>query len=163
MADAALENAFARRRYVSERIEKTVEEIDGLIEQLNKQRSELTEIDRFIHMWHEMAGIQAPPEVEQMRVVETTGTTKRIRPKNPDREVVADACVNFIREAGRPLSRAELFERLRDAGIQIRGKDPEMVLSTMLWRTKDKITRLKGGGYWPASEPLPNSYVGDLV
>lgn len=33
-----------------------------------------------------------------------------------------------------------------------------MVLSTMLWRSKDVIRRLKGGGYWPKDDPLPPGY-----
>ena len=53
--------------------------------------------------------------------------------------------------------REELFPALIEKGFVIEGNDPHMVLSTMLWRMKDKakIVRLRGGGYWLADRPLP--------
>jgi hypothetical protein len=35
--------------------------------------------------------------------------------------------------------------------------DPEMVLSTMLWRMRDRIARLKTGGYWLAEKAYPEA------
>lgn len=73
------------------------------------------------------------------------------RPKNPDRREVADRALQIVRDAERPLSRRELFERLAASGVVISGKDPEMVLGTMLYRD-DRIVRLRGHGYWPRDE-----------
>jgi hypothetical protein len=159
MADAALENAMARRRYLHDRTNEIVQEINGLMEAHSKTRDELMEVEAFIRMYHQMAGTKAP-DVEEQKVVEAVGVTKRVRPANPPREDVAKACVKYIREAGRPLGRHELFETLASNGIEIRGKDPEMVLSTMLWRSKNIIRRLPEGGYWPAGErsPLENEF-----
>lgn len=155
MSDAALENAIARKATAIEKLNSIANDINGLIERHGQVRGELDELDSFIKMWHEMAGIQQPASEEQSAVTGTPSGEKRIRPKNPPRGLVASACVKYIREAGRPLSRSELYIRLTEEGIAIRGKDSEMVLSTMLWRSKGVIRRLPEGGYWPADMPTP--------
>jgi hypothetical protein len=157
MTDAALENAMARRSQIASQLNNIANDINSLIERHSKLRGELDQVEGFIRMWHEMAGTQPPATLER-KVTDTPAEGgKRIRPKNPAKEVVADACVNYIREANRPLMRSELLERLTMDGIIIRGKDPAMVLSTMLWRSKKAVTRLRTGGYWPtASMPPPS-------
>jgi hypothetical protein len=155
MSDAALDNALARRETALANLEKITREINDLLERHTRGREELERIDYFIAQWHEMAGIKLPETLEQKKSEAPAEGGRRIRPKNPPRELVAATAVEYIRLAGRPLSRAELFERLTLDGVIIRGKDPEMVLSTMLWRSKDIIQRLPGGGYWPAGEQTP--------
>ncbi|MER9063943.1 hypothetical protein [Mesorhizobium sp. M0698] len=59
----------------------------------------------------------------------------------------------IIRERNEPVSRTDLFKALTERGLTIAGTDPEMVLSTMLWRTRDRVARVKGGGYWLADVP----------
>jgi hypothetical protein len=66
---------------------------------------------------------------------------------------VAEAAREIISEAGEPVMRDVLYFLLAERGIHIHGKDPRMVLSTMLWRTNDQVVRLKGGGYWLADMP----------
>lgn len=86
-------------------------------------------------------------------------------PKNPDKAQVGAVAKVLIVEQGRPLTRSELFQRLKGAGINIYGKDPEMVLSTMMWRLKDDFVRLPRHGYWlkvlpyPPAEYLPGDKV----
>lgn len=155
MTDPAIKNAEARRAHTMEQIKQVANEINGLVEQHERLRNNLAEIENFIQMWYDMAGI-LPRQAPEQRVVSSVSRTgKRIRPKNPLREDVATACVNYIREAARPLMRAELLDLLNEEGIIIRGKDPAMVLSTMLWRSKDVIRRVPEGGYWLAHEPSP--------
>jgi hypothetical protein len=163
MADQALENAVARRAALREEQARTAREINELAAVWERRQAELDQVERFIKMWHDMAGIPYADAGEQKKDEAGAEATRRFRPKNPPREAVAMRCVSYIREAERPLSRRELFERLEGDGVEIRGKDPEMVLSTMLWRSKDIIIRLKGGGYWPTGEPLPESFAGDLI
>jgi hypothetical protein len=72
--------------------------------------------------------------------------------------VVVDVALQIIQERGEPMARRELFDELAGRGIVIQGKDPEMVLSTMLWRSKEKIVRLPGHGYWPADRSYPDAH-----
>ncbi len=48
------------------------------------------------------------------------------------------------------MTRTALYEELGRRGIRLFGKDPVMVLSTMLWRSQERIVRLPNHGYWPA-------------
>lgn len=162
MADAALENAMARRGHMIDRLTEVANEINALIEKHGAMRSELEDVEGFIRMWHRMAGTQPPATLEQKVAVEGAEGGKRIRPKNPPREDVATACVSYILDADRPMGRAELLEKLTEDGIIIRGKDPAMVLSTMLWRSKDVVRRLRKGGYWLAQAPLPSEHANDF-
>jgi hypothetical protein len=74
---------------------------------------------------------------------------------NPKKELVVRVARTIIKKKGRPLQRGPLFEALREHGLIINGADPEMVLSTMLWRKRDEIIRLPDHGYWLAEEPYP--------
>lgn len=50
---------------------------------------------------------------------------------------------------GEPIKRDELYDLLIAQGYVIEGKNPQMILSTMLWRVKNSgLIRLNGGGYW---------------
>ncbi|WP_126665606.1 hypothetical protein [Croceibacterium ferulae] len=73
------------------------------------------------------------------------------RPKNPDRGIVVAAVSEILIEAGRPLSVEELYDALLSRGIEIRGRRPEVVLTTMLWRSRDRIDRVGNTGYWLVS------------
>ncbi|WP_375598313.1 hypothetical protein [Devosia sp. Naph2] len=81
--------------------------------------------------------------------------------RNPKKEEVAKVAREIIEEAGHPLNRGDLFQRLQSKGIDLQGANPQMVLSTMLWRAGEKagIVRLKrsGGGYWLKERPWPDA------
>jgi hypothetical protein len=79
---------------------------------------------------------------------------------NSKKEDVAEAAVAIIKEIGEPIARSSLLTRLLNLGLTIEGNDPEVVLSTMLWRMRNKVVRLRKGGYWRADAPSPDgSYV----
>ena len=63
---------------------------------------------------------------------------------------MAAAAADILIHERAPLPRAELYKRLVEKGLRLSGKNPEMVLSTMLWRAGEDagIVRLKTGGYW---------------
>jgi hypothetical protein len=134
------DTALARARERAETLRLAIAEAEASVAQLKKQLrrdiAELRRTERFIAVWHDMAGEDQPTAA---------------RPKNPDRREVADRALEIIRSYGRPLLRKELFEQLTQAGIKIEGKDPEMVLGTMLYRD-DRIVRIRGYGYWPKLE-----------
>ena len=164
ITDPAFQNAMARRQHARER----VLEINAKMNELNEARmraySEFEKADEFIDTWYEMAGLPNPKHVERKESKPSPAVTeaREKRPQNPNRRDVTLRAVEYIREEGRPLSRAEIWERLQADGIAIYGKNPEMVLSTMLWRTKDIIRRLRGGGYWPVGDAVPPGFASDL-
>lgn len=84
---------------------------------------------------------------------QTSGARTTRRPSNSPQAEVVEAARLLVEEAGRPLRRDELLARLRDRGLKVDGKHPEAVLQTMLWRSRDRLTHLRGHGYWPIERP----------
>ena len=148
MSDQALQNAMAERETLAKQVNEKQQQLEGL-------RRELARVDAFIADWHRFAGTE--PEDTGDIIQTGFGPAKR-RPANSKKEEVASAAVELLKEAGKPLSRSELYKALTtDKGMRIEGTEPEMVLSTMLWRMGEKvgIERLKTGGYWFKDEPVP--------
>lgn len=146
--DKVLQNAMERRDAARELIGQQKNKIRDLQAVVARYEMELAEVDAWIAGWYAYSGIQPPPGEEQSKPVEEDA---RKRPVNPPRELVAEEALRIIRENAAPMQRKPLFDALTARGIVIRGKDPEMVLSTMLWRERDKIVRLPQWGYWPAN------------
>jgi hypothetical protein len=158
MTDRAIENARARHNELSIAIA-------SYGRQIAEWKAEQERIEKFIEAWHEFAemhtaadiDISSPPngDIPPPKSEDDYGVVRRRRAVgNPKKEDVADAARQIIADRGEPVSRAELFKELAERGIEIRSdSDPEMVLSTMLWRMRDKVVRLKGGGYWLAERP----------
>ncbi len=151
MTDQALSNAEKLKKQLVDRRKELQAELIGLDEQIGRA-------DRFIKEWHQFQ-ILAVDEGDHIRVIsavpvrnksrtENTETDRKV--KNSSKEAVAAAVLELIAAKGSPMSREELYPLLVERGLAIHGKDPQMVLSTMLWRMKDKVVRLKGGGYWDA-------------
>lgn len=159
MADKALENALARR-------DELAKKINTAQQQLDDWKRELARADAFISDWHAFAG---SPHTHRLIVDGThldikTHEVEMPRPKNTKKEVVAQHARELIEARGSPIPRTELYQLLtQDRGLTIEGSDPEMVLSTMLWRMRDKVVRLKTGGYWLAEKPWARTgyYPGD--
>ena len=151
MPDSAIENAMVRR-------ETAVARIRILEGELAAARAELVRVDSFIEQWHEFAG-SLIPERSPAGFLPTRGAAGTGRgSRNTKKEEVAAIARQIIAKEGHPLPRAELYKRLVEAGLRIDGADPEMVLSTMLWRMKDQIVRLAKGGYWLADRPYQDEY-----
>ena len=177
MSDKALDNAMARRDSLAASINRAQQQIDGW-------RKELAKVDEFIAAWHAFAGDaeSQSPAVSPVGALATTavgsvahavgvagGVTQvysarvfvgtESKPKRPRhnsrKEEVAEAARAVIQERGEPMPRTDLFRALRERGLVIDGTDPEMVLSTMLWRMRERVARVKGGGYWLAEVPNP--------
>lgn len=155
MVDKALRNAESTRKQLIEKrlfLHKQIAEIDA----------EIGEIDAFIRAWHAFAaGPGRVGVVENGDIQNKTGSADggdSPAPKttgNSSKEDVAAAAREIIVARGQPVMRDELYDLLTDKGLIIQGKDPKMVLSTMLWRMKGEIARVSGGGYWPADMPNP--------
>lgn len=155
MTDTVLANAQKKRDSIAA-------EINSFAQRAEEMKRELAKLDAWIAQWHEFAisVTEAGDSASIAMTVEQPGTESAAEPKrrravgNPKKEDVAEAAWQIIRERGEPVSRADLFKALAERGIVISSEsDPEMVLSTMLWRMRDRIARLKTGGYWIAELP----------
>jgi hypothetical protein len=144
MSDKAYENAIRRR-------DELAREINGAQQRIDAFRSELRGVDTFLEQWRKFAGVEGPRAGDSYTENIRTAAIAR---KNPKKEDVADAAYEIIQEHGEPMARSELYKRLIERGMVLNGSDPEMVLSTMLWRMQNRIKRLKKGGYWLADIPF---------
>lgn len=151
--DAALKNALRQREELTAKVVDAERQIAELRDAVQKRRAELTDIEGFIEQWYRLAGQEPPRDTGDDGVALVSPPVRRNI--NPDRDFVANKALALIEAEGRPLSRRELFQKLNEADVKIYGKDPEMVLSTMLWRSSDRIARLRKHGYWPKDKPYP--------
>ena len=53
-----------------------------------------------------------------------------------------------IAEAGKPLTRGDLVERIKATGKEINSKDAPRYIGTILWRNDDVFESVEGQGYW---------------
>jgi len=149
-----LQNAIARQNEAREGIaeaHKAIAEWEGV----------LAQSERFIADWVEFSGEPLPEGILNVskNEDETSEKTVEKKVKNSPKEEVAERACEAISDAGKPLSRNELYGVLPAMGIVIEGKDPPVVLQTMLWRMKERIVHLKGHGYWPRDRPyVPAAY-----
>jgi hypothetical protein len=149
VTDTALENARAKK---ADLVDKIAQAEDWL----KLARAEIQQIDEFITAWHKFAGNEGPPPDAVIEPALTPIPAKN----NPKKEAVAEAARKVIQERGRPVPREEMRELLRNKGIEIHGKDADMVLSTMLWRMQSRVIRLKSHGYWLTEVPYdPAGYL----
>lgn len=157
---SAFEAAQQRVATLTEKISGEKNKIADANARLASLQQELAEMERWLSVWYDLTGTAKPTGAEHL---ETPATPKPRRPKNLDREVVVKHALEIIDQMGVPMPRKELFDALARRGIAIHGKDPEMVLSTMLWRSQDKIVRLPNHGYWPTGAVWPDAhyYPGD--
>ena len=110
--------------------------------------TELTQFAGFIARWERLT------EADRERS-EPESLTDLGKVRNPPREVVGRVAREIILEAGRPIPRGELFVRLRERGVRIFGKAPQLVFTTMMWRMQNEFVRLARFGYWPRDKAFP--------
>ncbi|WP_342250726.1 hypothetical protein [Sphingomonas sp. OTU376] len=168
MNDLHFEQPIALRDALVKRLRDIEEQMDQLHREAESIRDDLDVTERFLSVWRRTNNVQGPPQApvsvptRQYEIRSDVPLPKR-RPKNPSREKVVNEALSLIERAGKPLSRQELYDRLKLAGVEVFGKDPQMVLSTMLWRSQDRIVRLGNFGYWPKEEPYqPANYIPEI-
>lgn len=166
MSDLALDNASIRRDEVMVRLAKAKQAVAQAQSQVQSARDDLDKIDQFIALWHEFAGVEVeaadgPEEALEPVAHSTTEPRRGKRPRgNPKKELVAQVSREIIDANGAPMLRAPLFAAVRERGLEIKGADPEMVFSTMLWRMPETIIRLPEVGYWLVERPYaPVNYM----
>lgn len=150
MSDIAIKNAVERR-------DALAKEINELNQALEDARRDLVEVDQFIALWGRFSG-ENPPAYAKIANAPASVIRKRppaAKPMNPPKEQIGDIVEKFLRWRGLPATRKMIAQHLRDENIVLQGADPDMVLSTMLWRMKDRFRRLPPHGYWLTEEPDP--------
>lgn len=140
VTDSAIQNAKARR-------DDLAAKINDLQTKIADYKKDLARVDQFISDWNAFAGVESEQE-SGLQGIEA-------KKANPSREEVADMAAVLIEKNCAPILRADLFRLIEDRGLHIHGKNPEMVLSTMMWRTQDKFVRIPGWGYWFRDRPFP--------
>ena len=155
MDDSAHKAAVARLTEIGQLVAQQRNAITDATAKLQGLQAEQAEVEAWIAMWHRFSGTDVPVAAERNEI--GLPVVKRKRPKNPDRIEVVDKAVEIIRAHGKPLGRKVLFNALAENGVVLKGKDAEMVLSTMLWRSKDRIVRLVPHGYWLRDESYPEA------
>ncbi|MBB3445885.1 hypothetical protein [Rhizobium sp. BK379] len=125
--------------------------LDQLHEERDKLKSQLASIEKAISdmegTYSELTAGEIAPVVDKSKKMPVrVGGKIRI---NPSKEKVAKIVRQMLEDSEKPLSRSEIYKSLDRQGIKIWGKDPEMVLSTMLWRAGPElgIENRKGVGY----------------
>lgn len=153
MADEALANAHSRRDRIAKERNELLARADDLARQLAR-------VEQFISDYAAFASDIVPDEMpanslyhlySQNEVQRVKDAAPQRRRRNSKKEEVANAARAIVFERNAPIPRPELYEALVELGFVIEGTDPETVLSTMLWRTKDMpgLVHLRGIGYWP--------------
>ncbi len=155
-------NPVALRNQLAHRLSEIKSQIAALEQEAMVIQDDLMITEHFMHVWHRAHNMQGPMANNLARLSWDTNNQRK-RPKNPPREFIVEMSLKLIEDAGRPLNRQQLFDRLAAHGVHVFGKDPQMVLSTMLWRSQDQIVRLPEFGYWPKERAFPPArYVPEL-
>ena len=145
MADDVMDTVQARIHAEQARMTDLERRIADLRDAYDRAKAEVGRMLAFAEVYSELTG---KPQTVSAQEIDSVIEPLR-RPKNPPRELVVANVLDIIHDLNRPASRKELFDALASRGILIEGKDPEMVLSTMLWRSQDRVVRLPSHGYWP--------------
>lgn len=149
MAKDAYETAIQKKNIINQ-------ELIALEEQAKVLRDELKILDSFIKTWHDLTGQKEPPhnaEKAQKRKIPATRRGPRV---NIPLKELATIVRDILSHSTKAMSRRELFQAIQSMGIEIKGKDPEMVFSTMMWRMGEQFVRLPPPhGYWLVDRPYP--------
>ncbi|WP_141514326.1 hypothetical protein [Rhizobium sp. M1] len=95
----------------------------------------------------------AASKAKPHRIVGKAAKKKRFRKGSQTAEVVARSKV-ILKEAGKPLERGELLERIAASGFEITTTDPSRFIGRTLWESDDFI-HIDKEGYWLADEDQP--------
>ena len=71
---------------------------------------------------------------------------------------VVTRCKKIIKEAARPMDRAELLQALEVSGYKVSSKDPARAIGRTLWES-DEFVHIPRAGYWLAEEQLPETKI----
>lgn len=126
------------------------------IDHRERLRAELEAVERFIASYAPLK--EKPPEIRSTDLFSAQAPERKSKAEHRAmvQAMMIDAAIMML-DAGRPLTRSELVDRLEAAGYELEGADKSKVLGTNLWRSK-KFINIKGVGYWPKRTPIPAAY-----
>jgi hypothetical protein len=79
--------------------------------------------------------------------------TKRRERKGSIASLVREGARAILREAGRPLNRAQLLERLEARGVRLNASQPAKQVGKIIWQSEE--FQHLADGYWFRDEPPP--------
>lgn len=163
MTDPVLQAAFDREAELMQELEKIQNFIKtyrvlALTITPGSANAAGTEQDQSAPSPNPVDGAVSGPERKAQEADEAPPKRIRVR-DNPKPEDVVLAAVDVIRAAGRPLSRRQIYDALKERGMEVRGVDAVKTLGTMLWRSgQGMLQQIEGYGYWPTGDTVPPQY-----
>jgi hypothetical protein len=166
MSDPVYDYALALRDELAKRINDAQQGIEAM-------RQELRAVEAFLEQYSQLAA--RSQGVTSGASDETTASKPRFvfgvrtldsapaRLKNSKKEEVARVAREILAGQDKPMLRRELLKAVTERGIILSGKDPEMVLSTMMWRMQNEFVRLPRWGYWLKNRPYEPAEYDPLV
>lgn len=109
---------------------------------------ELERLELFLDVYDDLAQKENKGDLEWER---ERPQSAKVRPKN-DVQGITDAAAEIIREAGRPLMRGDIVDRLEARGMKILSTDKAKYIGTILWRNQERFPNVEGVGYGLAGE-----------
>jgi hypothetical protein len=109
---------------------------------------------------------QRPASQPTRQTPEAVMRSRGSRPRKPparmykqregsDASIIRSFVLRELKDAGHPLTRSEILDRLARAGIQIKAKVPIKRIAKVMWSSAEFVN--VGDGYWVAGEPITDS------
>jgi hypothetical protein len=162
MSDPVYDYALALREELAKKINDAQQGIEAM-------RQELRAVEAFLQQYSQLAA--RSQGVASVASDDTSASKPRVvygvytrdsaptHLKNSKKEEVARVAREILAEQDKPMPRKALLKAVTERGIILSGKDPEMVLSTMMWRMQKEFVRLPPWGYWLKDRPyVPAGY-----
>ena len=141
-------------------LERRVLVSEGIQEAFGKRKlilDELRLIDQYIELHHRIFGDAEAGNVSQIAGKRDLPDRGEPVPKGSnDPSAITNMMKVILASATAPMPRGELRRHLAQAGIEIRSKDANKYLGTVLWRNSDIFTNIEGRGYWLKERRLPD-------
>jgi hypothetical protein len=140
--------------------EELLRAIAACKEDVRRGVEDLARLENALRSLRSQNPVQQPTRQTGQTEQRSRGSTPRKPPTRRYKERVGSAASvirSFVRrelkDAGHPLTRSEIMDRLNRAGIEIDAKVPIKRVAKVMWSSADFVN--VGDGYWIAGEPIP--------
>lgn len=160
MDDKVYRSAVAERQNLSSLLGALEAQLAVTQAQIKATKAKIRAVDDLLSEFEkvlEQKNSQGARASSEFRKSEKANSLEGRRAKRAVIDAMMDVAEHLILDEGRPLSRTELLQKLKQRGFEVEGTDKSKVLGTNLWRSQ-KFHNLKGIGYWPISHPVPTDY-----